>query len=187
MIGNTNTSWGWMSQAFHWIGAAFVVVLLAHGWWMAEFAPRQGRFEHYLWHASVGYGLLALMVLRLLWRWTNAVPELPRAAPAWERAAAHVGHWGLYVLILAAAMSGWALAGTYSRPMDATFFGFVHVPGIVESRDRVLHDRLESGHSILAWALAILFVVHIIGALYHRLIRKDGVMQRMLPGFGRGG
>ena len=61
------------------------------------------------------------------------------------------------------------------------------MPGIVESRDRVLHERLESGHGILAWTLAALFVVHVIGALYHRLIRKDDVMQRMLPGFGRGG
>jgi len=40
---------------------------------------------------------------------------------------------------------------------------------------------------VSGWALAILFVVHIIGALYHRLIRKDEVMQRMLSGFGRGG
>ncbi|MGC2518688.1 MAG: cytochrome b [Burkholderiales bacterium] len=187
MIGNTKAAWGWASQAFHWIGAALVLVLLAHGEWMADFAPREVRFEHYLWHASVGYALLALVILRLLWRWTNAVPELPRTAPAWERVAAHLSHWGLYVLILAASLSGWALAGTFSRPMDATLFGLVHVPGIVGSRDRALHDQLESGHGVLAWALAILVVVHFVGALYHLLVRKDDVMQRMLPGFGRGG
>jgi len=179
MIGNTRTSWGWMSQAFHWIGAGFVLFLLIHGWWMTDFAPRAGRFEHYLWHASVGYGFLALMILRLLWRWTNAVPALPSEMQAWQRIAAHVSHWGLYVLILAASVSGWALAGTFSRPMNASLFGLVHVPGIVEGRS--LHDRLEASHSILAWALAIVFLVHFAAALYHLLSLKDGVMQRMLP------
>jgi cytochrome b561 len=58
------------------------------------------------------------------------VPALPVDAPRWEHAAAHAGHWGLYVLMLASAASGWALAGTFRRPLDS-FFGWFRVPPLV--------------------------------------------------------
>jgi cytochrome b561 len=64
MIVNTATTWGLASRLLHWVGAGFIVVLVAHGGWMTEFAPRDSRFEHYAWHASVGYALLVLMTVR---------------------------------------------------------------------------------------------------------------------------
>lgn len=181
MLRNTTTTWGAVSQIFHWAGGALILLLLIHGWWMVEIPPRIARFAHYSWHASLGYGLLALMILRIAWRWMNTLPEPPPDARAWERIATRLGHRGLYVLILAATISGWALAGTFRRPLDTTFFGLVQVPGIVVSQDRDLHDQLESAHSILAWALALLIIIHIAGALYHLIIKKDRVTQRMLP------
>src|SRR5215470_6460933 len=100
MIRNTTTSWGAVSQLFHWIAGGLILILLIHGWWMVTVPPREVRFEHYGWHASIGYGLLALMILRLLWRSSNAVPDLLPPVPAWERLAARVNHWGLYLLVL---------------------------------------------------------------------------------------
>ena len=184
MLRNTTTSWGAVSLLFHWLGAALVVFLLGHGFWMAEFAPRDARFAHYSWHASVGYALLALMVARLLWRWTNAVPAPPRDAPEWERLAARAGHWGLYALILAEALTGWALAGTLRRPLDARLFGVVTVPPIVSGPDRTLHEILEGTHSIVGWALVALVAVHVAAAWYHLRVRKDGVTERMLSARG---
>src|SRR6266542_2064213 len=96
------TRWSTASQAFHWIGAMLIFVLIGHGWWMTEFAPRAARLANYSVHGSVGYFVLALTLVRLLWRWTHAAPPLPAAAPAWERIAARLSHWGLYVFILAA-------------------------------------------------------------------------------------
>jgi general secretion pathway protein A len=51
--------------------------------------------------------IAALLVLRLLWRWLNPVPELP--GEAWERYAAKLGHVALYVLMFASTLTGWAL------------------------------------------------------------------------------
>ena len=170
-------TWGATSKLFHWVGAALIFYLLIHGFWMVTFPAREVRFGHYETHAAVGYLLIALTLLRLVWRWTHAVPALPADAPRWERALAHAGHWALYVLMLASALSGWALAGTFRRPLDS-FFGWSRVPALVA--DNSLHDALEQAHALLSWALALVVVVHIASAFYHLLWRKDDVMQRML-------
>lgn len=179
MFTNTTSDWGHIAKTLHWLGGALILFLLIHGWIMVGL-PREMRFANYSWHASFGYATLALMVLRLLWRWFNAVPEMPADAARWERVAAHAAHAGLYLLIFAAAISGWALAGAMRRPLDATLLGVISVPPIVT--DRALHDQLESAHSLFAWTLAVLIVVHVAGAFYHRWIKKDNVLQRMLPG-----
>jgi cytochrome b561 len=178
MLSNTATTWGSVAKALHWIAAALILFLLIHGWIMVAL-PRPMRFPNYGWHASVGYTTLALMLVRILWRWMNAVPALPADAPRWETIAAHAGHAGLYMLIFAASFSGWALAGTMRRPLDAGLLGFIPIPPIVT--DRALKDQLESAHSLIAYTLAALIVVHIAAALYHAYHRQDGILQRMLP------
>jgi cytochrome b561 len=169
-------NWGTVSKLFHWAGAALVFYLLIHGFWMVGL-PREVRFDHYETHAAVGYVFVAFTLGRLAWRWTHAVPPLAADAPRWERIAGHAGHWGLYALMLAAAVSGWALAGTFARPLDSVFGAF-RVPAVVA--DRSLHGPMEQAHVWLSYALALLVVVHIAGAYYHLFWRKDDVMQRML-------
>ena len=178
MLSNTATTWGSVSKTLHWAAAALILVLLIHGWIMVGLPTREMRFTHYGWHASVGYTTLALMLGRVLWRWINAVPSLPAAA-RWEIIAARAGHAGLYLLIFVASLSGWAMAGTMRRPLDAGLLGVIPVPAILT--DRALKDQLESAHSLIAWTLAALVAVHIAGALYHLWLKKDDIMQRMLP------
>jgi len=176
MLNNTTAGWGLLSRLFHWVCAAVILFLLAHGAWMTEFAPRESRLLHYATHAEWGYALLCLMVLRLLWRWASVVPALPAESKPWERMAAHISHWGLYALILAAALSGWALAGTGRRPFDMMFG--LQIPAL--ATDRSLHRPLEEAHEVLAWTLAALVVIHVIGAFYHLIVKKDSIMRRML-------
>ena len=78
LVRNSTTAWGWPAIVLHWVGAALIFLLLGHGWWMTHFAPRPDRLAHYAGHAALGYDFLALLILRLLWRWMNPVPALPR-------------------------------------------------------------------------------------------------------------
>ena len=176
MIRNSATTWGIAARFFHGAGALVILGLIGHGWWMTEFAPRAERMGHYQTHASFGYLLIALMVLRLLWRWMNEVPALPNA-PAWERWAAHAGHWGLYVLTFGAAFSGWGLAGTFRQPIDSVF-GWFQVPALASGN--ALHKPLEEAHELLSWTLAFLVLAHVASAFWHLWWKKDDVMQRML-------
>ena len=177
LVGNTSERWGLVARILHWVAAIAIFYLLIHGWWMTHFAPRPERLANYAAHASWGYLLIVFMLVRLLWRGVNAVPELPVAAARWERLAAHAGHWGLYLLTFAAAFTGWALAGTFRTPLRS-FFGLFDVPSLVT--DPKLHKLFEETHEALSWTLAVLVAVHIASALWHWLWRKDDVLQRML-------
>lgn len=186
MLRNSTATWGAVSRAFHWLAALAIFVLLIHGWWMTHLAARDVRFTHYGWHAELGYDLLALMLLRLVWRWMNATPSAPAGSAGWERGLAAAGHWGLYALTLAATLAGWALAGTFRRPLDTALLGTVHVPPIVASQDRALHELFEVWHERLSYLLAALVAMHVAAALWHHLIRKNNVLSRMLSGVAPG-
>jgi cytochrome b561 len=149
MIRNSSAAWGWPAIALHWLGAVLIVVLLAHGWWMTHLAPRPDRLANYGLHAALGYDFLALLILRLLWRWINPVPALE--GQAWERYAARAAHIALYVLMLACALAGWALAGTFRNPLTRDLLG-IALLAIPEPRscDARAVRGLAQDHRLLA-------------------------------------
>ena len=179
MLGNSNTTWDWPAKLLHWIGAILILLLLGHGWWMTHFAPRPDRLAHYAGHAGLGYDLLVLLVLRLLWRWTHAVPALPTEMPRWEHLAARASHIGLYLLMFATTLAGWALAGTMrGGALNKDAFG-VTVPMIFVSPVRATHDMLEDTHKVLAYVLLALVAIHLVAALRHHFVKHDTVLRRM--------
>src|ERR1700749_16056 len=96
MIRTTPASWGACSRRFHWILAAAIIGMLAYGWWMNHFPPRADRYFYRSIHADIGYLVLLLTVLRLIWRSVNPTPEMPGDSPRWLPSAARVSHWALY-------------------------------------------------------------------------------------------
>src|SRR3981081_404812 len=130
MIFNSTTTWGWPAKALHWIGAAVILLRLVHGWWMTHVPPLPDRLANYAGHSALGYDLLALIVLRLLWRWFNPVPELPAELKPWERMAARLGHISLYVLMFLVSLTGWLVATTFRVPLTNDLLR-INVPPIV--------------------------------------------------------
>lgn len=185
MIRNTSHQWGSIAQALHWIGALLIIVQLGHGWWMTHLVEREARLPNYAWHADVGYIVLSLVVLRLLWRWVNVTPDEPAESGAFERFLARAGHWGLYALMFAATFSGWALAGTFRQPLNNMFGGLIQVPSIVSSQDRAVHGFFEEVHEWSVYLLLAVVIVHVLSALRHHLVKRNDVLDRMLP-FRRG-
>jgi cytochrome b561 len=184
MVRNSITRWGWPSKILHWIGAVAVLVLLGHGWWMVHMAARPERALNYNWHAALGYDLLLLLILRLLWRWANPLPGPPDDLQRWERIAARVGHVSLYLLTLGASLTGWALAGTFRSPMNKDLFG-IPIPQIVANQDRAVHRLFEDSHMILSYLLAALVLVHTVAALRHHFVKRNNVFRRMWFGVAR--
>ena len=130
-------------------------------------------------HSALGYDLLALTVLRLLWRWFNPVPELPADLKPWERVAARVGHVSLYVLMFIVSLTGWMVATTFRVPMSKDLLG-VDVPAIVTTVDRSVRQWIEESHMVLAYLLAAVVLVHVIGALRHHMLKHNDVLRRMI-------
>src|SRR5271163_2358031 len=107
MIRNTSSSWGSVSRWFHWILGTGIIGMIAYGWWMNHVPVRADRLFHRSIHADIGYLIVVLTVLRLIWRGVNPTPPLSADAPRWEKIAARVSHVALYLVTILVAMLGW--------------------------------------------------------------------------------
>jgi cytochrome b561 len=179
MTHNSTTDWGWPAKILHWVGAVLILLLLVHGWWMTHITPRPERLANYAGHSAMGYDLLALLILRLLWRWLNPAPELPADLQRWEHIAARVSHAALYVLMFVVSLTGWVVATTFRNPMTKDLFG-IDVPPIVTTVDRSVRQWLEESHMVLAYVLAAVVFIHIAAALRHHFLKRNDVLRRMI-------
>lgn len=178
MMRNTTASWGSVSRAFHWVLGAAIIGMLAYGWWMNHFPARADRFFYRSIHADIGYLVLLLTVLRLVWRGVNPTPELPADLPAWQRITARVSHTALYLVTILVAMLGWAHSGART-PDYSSFFGLFHVPQIT-SPDKAAAGLYEDRHILAAYVLLALVVLHVAAAAFHHFVRRDRVATRMI-------
>ena len=179
MLKNTATTWGSAAKLLHWAGAVLVIYLIVDGWWMTHMVERAGRFAAYGEHALIGYYVLLLTALRIVWRLANPTPPAPPDSLPWERLAAHASHVILYILTFGLSLTGWLMAGLGRRPLEAMMFGFVRVPLASRTPDRTLHDLLEDTHRALAYVLLALIVVHVGAALRHHFYKKNDILRRM--------
>lgn len=178
MIRNSSNEWGWPAKLLHWAGALIILVLLGHGWWMTHMTPRPDRLANYAWHSALGYDLFALVLLRILWRWLNPVPQLPLTLETWERLGAQAGHLALYLLMLIVSVSGWMVATTFRAPMTRELFG-INVPPLVTAVGPSTREWIEGSHMVLAYVLGAVVVIHVIGALRHHYLKRNDILRRM--------
>jgi cytochrome b561 len=180
MIRNTSSSWGTVARSFHWLLAAVILGMLAYGWWMNHIPARPDRFFYRSIHADIGYLVLLLMVVRLVWRGLNPTPALPSDTPQWQRIAANVSHWAMYATTILVALLGWAHSGAH-KPDYSSWFGLFHVPQIT-SPDKAAAQVYEDRHIFFAYVLLALIAIHVAAALWHHLVKRDRVTSRMMDG-----
>ena len=180
MIRNTSSNWGSLSRAFHWVLGIAIIGMLAYGWWMNHFPARPDRFFHRSIHADIGYLVLLLTVIRLVWRGVNPTPALPQDMTRWQRILARVSQSALYAVTILVAMLGWAHSGARS-PDYSGWFGLFHVPQIT-SPDKAAAAAYEERHIFFAYVLLALIVLHLVAALWHHFIKRDRVAARMVDG-----
>jgi cytochrome b561 len=146
---------------------------------MTRLAERAGRLTHYQLHSLIGWYVLLLLALRLLWRAFNPPPPLPVHIPRWERGTAYAAHWTLYALMFFVSISGWMVADTFRQPIEAKLFGLISVPHLVDVSYRPYRGAIEATHLVSSYVLLALVAVHIAAALRHHWFRKDDVLRRM--------
>ena len=178
MIRNTASSWGSLARWFHWVLGVTIIGMIAFGWWMNHFPARPDRFFYRSIHADIGYAVLLLMVLRLVWRGLNPTPALPSGAPRWERISARISHGALYAVTMLVAVLGWAHSGARTQSYS-DWFGLFRVPQFT-SPDREAARAYEDRHIFFAYVLLALIVIHLLAALWHHFIRRDRVTARMV-------
>jgi len=177
-IRNTTRRWGAVAQLFHWVIVVLIVAQFTLATLFDDLPNGAKKLTLLARHKSIGITILALAVLRLLWRRANPTPELPGTLKPYERTLARLTHLLLYVLLFAVPLSGWLMSS--ARGFPVSWFGLVQLPDLVP-KDKALFDVLVSVHGVLAWVLGIVASVHLVAALKHHFMLKDDVLKRMLP------
>ncbi|GAB4180145.1 MAG: cytochrome b [Wenzhouxiangellaceae bacterium] len=171
-----------VAQLLHWVVALGVILQFIWAWRIDEADSRAVEYALVVQHKSIGMLVLMLAVLRILWRLFHRPPPLPSGTPAWQRAVSSMVHWALYVLIIAQPLSGWIWSS--AAGYGAELFGWVEVPDLV-AENEALADLMHDVHETMAWLLLGLASLHVVAALWHQFVRRDGLLWRMLPWGGR--
>ena len=161
--------------ALHWLLALMLFGSFSFGLYMTELPFSPARLKLYNWHKWAGVTILALSLLRLVWRLTHR-PPADVAMPAWQARFAHATHLALYALFFAVPLVGWAYSSAAGFPV--VWFGVLPLPDFVPV-DKALAETLKPWHGRLAWLMAALVLLHVAGALKHQFIDRDGLIGRM--------
>lgn len=165
MIETTETAqhYGRVAKWLHWGTGG----LLAYGYFtgvddLSELADPTRFTLEIIFAVSLGLAFLA----RYLWmQKMNGHTRLPADAPAWERLMSKLAHYGIYAGVGLIVLSGLAIAYGYATPAQNGLFVFLMI-GV---------------HEFSLAATAVLLLMHVVGALWHKFVRKDGIWESMMP------
>ncbi len=174
----TAESYDSVAKWLHWLIAAMIVLqfVLAN---LAEGAEESGsKFQQLVLlanHKSVGITILSLAIVRLVWRFMHP-PPAPLAMPTWQRRASNISHWSLYVLLILIPVSGWIISS--AAAISVSWFNLFQLPDLV-SANEVLQEVFEELHGAFAYLLLALAAVHLLAALKHTFVDRDGAIRRI--------
>ncbi len=176
---NTAERWGPVSQLLHWLIVALLLLQATIGLLLDSLPISPKYFWVFDLHKSTGLTLLALVLLRIGWRFYAGTPTPVPGTPTWQARIASVTHWLLYALILAMPLSGW-LYDSASGLRPLRWYGLFEVPKL-SAPDEGLREFGGTAHEWLFWVLVALVIVHVAAAFYHHIFLRDATLQRMLP------
>jgi cytochrome b561 len=177
---NSAARYGAIPQTIHWLTAIFIVV----GWFLGQFGdifPRgPARNASLLVHMTLGECVIALLLLRLAWRWFNPPPPAEKTPfGRMVELAAKASHVLLYLLLLAVPILGMVVQLKRGNALPIFAAWQVTSPW---PADRAVARSLLGIHQLLAYALLGLALAHASAALVHHWVWRDRTLVRMLPG-----
>ena len=166
-----------LQRLLHWLMAFCILAMLFIGVGMVStVTPKYLPLVSI--HKSLGIAILVLALIRLAVRLRYGAPLLPADLPEPMRLAAHLSHYALYILMIGMPLLGWSMLSAAGYPV--VLYGGVRLPAILPQSDR-LHTLLWNAHFYLAFLFFALILMHFAAALFHALVRRDGVFETMAP------
>jgi cytochrome b561 len=164
------------SRILHWLMAALLVAMLFIG---VAMVSSLGDYHRLLIiHRPLGILILILAAIRLVTRMLTRLPPFPPSMPPSERFVAKLSERLLYALFFALPLVGWAMLSAGHYPI--VMFGAVHLPPILPARPG-LYATLRQTHTVLAYLLFMTFLAHAGAVMFHTLVLRDGLLNRMVP------
>jgi len=165
-----------VAKSFHWLVVVLLVAQYSTEFILPYVLPKSSLDA--AWHFSIGSTILLVMLLRLVWRLTHATPPPPATLSSGLRLLSRVTHGLLYAFLIVLPLLGWTAASASGAKVY--LLGLIPLPALV-SKDKALAEAVGSVHGAVALTLLALIALHVAGALFHALVKQDGVIRRMLP------
>jgi cytochrome b561 len=166
-----------LQRLLHWLLAVCILAMLFIGVGMVSTVmPKYLGLVSI--HKSLGIAILVLALIRLVVRLRVGAPLLPADLPEPMKLAAYLSHYALYALMIGMPLIGWAMVSSAAYPVG--LYGGVRLPAILPQSDS-LHTLLWGAHFYLAFLFFALILMHLAAALFHLLVRRDGVFETMAP------
>lgn len=165
-------------QVLHWLTVCLMLAILPVAWVVGSLKEDTPRFDIYLdIHKALGLSILALTLVRVLWRLAEPPPAHPSSMARWSRTLAHAVAVGLLVMMILMPVTGYLWTNGHGH--DVAPFGF-RFPRFGWN-NRGLGDVAKSLHVYGQWVIYGLIALHLAGVSFHLIVRRDGLIARMLP------
>jgi cytochrome b561 len=166
-----------LQRTLHWLMAVCILAMLFIGVGMVSTVASEYLTLVNI-HKPLGILILILALIRLVVRLVYGAPPLPLDLPEPMKLAAYLSHYALYALMIAMPLIGWAMLSAAEYPV--VIWPGIWLPQILPL-DPSLHTLLWNAHFYLAFLFFALILMHLAAALFHALIRRDGVFDAMGP------
>lgn len=168
------------AQWLHWLMAIIFISAWIIGFYSGNFLSydADGSFKGQVitLHKNIATTLIFLVVIRIFWRYTHPAPELPETMSTLMKKLAHLGHLALYLVLLALPITGCLFSWSAGHPAPVLYL--FDIPRLVQENPDIL-AIVKPLHIYISWAAGLLLAVHILAALKHHFIDKDGVLRSM--------
>ena len=163
----------------HWLIALLIVCGFWLGWIMTDIPGiTPTKLKYFSWHKWIGVTVFALALVRVIWRATHPTPPMPDGMPRWQHHVANLTHFLLYLLMLVIPASGYLYSS--AAGIQVVYLGVLPLPTII-GPDKALKATLRIVHVALNYTLLFFVVMHVLAALKHHFVDRDGLLGRMLP------
>jgi len=192
-----NSKYTNVAIALHWLIGIAILFMFVLAWYMTELpkgAPKSTSFDifnlglmtwevakeesprafYFNLHKSIGLTILMLVLLRMYWRFTHRPPAFLSSMKLWEKRLATAIHHSFYLLMVLIPLTGIIMSA--ASKYGIKWFGIKVIPGF---DDKAVRDLFYEFHEIFGLLLLFLLIFHILGAIKHSLIDKDGTLRRM--------
>jgi cytochrome b561 len=163
------------ARLLHWLVVLLLTAQYIVGWTMPDIHRDTHPVGLIAIHLGLGASIVAVVLMRVVWRFLRKEPGMVEGT-AFTRSVAYMTHGLLYVLLIVQPLMGWANASSRGWPIA---LAGVKLPALSPTGSSLGH-ALGDVHGVLSWVLLGLIALHVLAALYHQVVLRDGVLRRML-------
>ena len=168
------------AQMLHWLMAVIFIAAWLIGFYSGNFLSYDvdGSFKGQVisLHKNIATTIIFLVMIRLFWRYTHPVPQLPDTMSPHMKVLAHLGHLTLYLMLLALPITGCLFSWSAGHPAPVLYL--FEIPRLVQDNPELL-AIVKPVHIYLSWFASFLVIGHIAAALKHHFIDQDHVLRSM--------